>query len=153
MSLERSSGPERSSRPVAFYTRRAFRIYPLAILTVVAVAALRLPAAPWVPRHSLHWPTLIANVLLVQNISGHESIPKTLWSLPFEVQMYILLPWLFAIRTKVRPASQWLTALSLAMLALWAFPAVGEVIRYFPCFCAGMVAWQLLRSGRLCAAA
>lgn len=92
-----------SRRPYTseFYLRRAFRIYPLSIIAIVAAILLRAPVAggagSWftVPTHGIA--KTLANLLLVQNLTSHGSgnIIGVLWSLPLEIQMYILLPLLF----------------------------------------------------------
>jgi peptidoglycan/LPS O-acetylase OafA/YrhL len=80
-----------------FYVRRVFRIYPLSILTVLAAVALHLHAdgrgIVFGPRP--HLLELASNLLLVQNLTYSDSIVGPLWSLPIEVQMYLLLPFFF----------------------------------------------------------
>jgi peptidoglycan/LPS O-acetylase OafA/YrhL len=84
---------ERRPHTLDFYIRRLFRIYPLA-LTVMTFALL------------LHTPTSFdtrvahpgVKELLLQaslmRVSGQE-LMGVMWSLPYEVQMYLLLPVLF----------------------------------------------------------
>jgi len=78
-----------------FMTRRAFRVYPLSIAVVLAVFLLGLPVAgpPWAmhPQH-LTARGLLANVLLLQNVTMSGSVVIPLWSLPYEIQMYLVLP-------------------------------------------------------------
>ncbi len=77
-----------------FYIRRFFRIYPLSVLTVLAAVALHLHATgrglAFGPRPGAL--ELISNLLLIQNLTYSVSIVGPLWTLPLEVQMYVLLP-------------------------------------------------------------
>ena len=83
-----------------FYTRRIFRIYPLSILAVLAALALHLDSdingTPGLSH--AQFPGLLvsaSNLLLVQNLTYAKSIVNVLWSLPFELQMYAFLPFIF----------------------------------------------------------
>src|SRR2546423_15543731 len=104
--------------------RRGFRLYPLSILIVLAVYFLKIPAADFragvlLPVH-VDTVGLLANVLLVQNLTYAPYIVAQLWSLPFEIQMYLLLPtlFLFAIRKlSVRPLILlWVAAVAFALV-------------------------------------
>jgi peptidoglycan/LPS O-acetylase OafA/YrhL len=83
-----------------FFTRRAFRIYPLSILAVLAAVALHLDSnvngghgLSFAPRPGIG--RITANLLLVQNFTHSKPIVNVLWSLPYELQMYLLLPFLY----------------------------------------------------------
>jgi peptidoglycan/LPS O-acetylase OafA/YrhL len=82
-----------------FYIRRGFRIYPLSILIVTVVYFFKLPLAHLQPhqlsegRYGLS--VLFANLALVQNCLQNGEILGPLWSLPFEVQMYLVFPALY----------------------------------------------------------
>src|SRR5436305_2416144 len=79
-----------------FIIRRAFRLLPLAWLTIAIIVALRLPVG------HLQGGEFVAvsfapgavgqNLLLVQNLGGAESLEAPLWGLPYEMQVYLLLP-------------------------------------------------------------
>ena len=104
-----------------FYVRRLFRIYPLSILAVLVAVALHLHAdgrgLSFGPRPG--GLEFISNVLLIQNLTYSNSIIGPLWSLPLEVQMYLVLPFLFLWRN----LSFW------RLLVLW---AVCGVLGHFP---------------------
>lgn len=98
-SLERS---HLSGAPLVtnFYIRRVFRIYPASLLTVCAALVLHLNSdingISGLSRGQLHGVLSIsANLLLVQNLAYAKSIVDVLWSLPFELQMYVFLPFVF----------------------------------------------------------
>ena len=104
-----------------FLVRRCFRIFPLSILLVLVVFAFKIPAAN-VGVWSIHYVDLglgglLSNLLLLQNLTFTPSIVGQLWSLPLEMQMYVLLPslFLFARRaTSVRPLlGLWVVAVGL----------------------------------------
>ena len=138
-----------------FYIRRAFRIYPLSILTVLAAVTAHLP--PYFEPH-YRWlgaKVLWTNLFLVQNIFNLPSQVAPLWSLPFEVQMYLLLPllyyWISGIRSNRLAAGAVITAGFAAWyleghLAQWAhYPALFE---YAPWFCMGIACFALSRRRR-----
>ena len=92
-SLERQLGMPGLVR--RFYIQRAFRIYPLSVLCVGTSLAFRIswPATVFTPSSGV---SVVANLLLVQNLlKDSRSISSPLWSLPFEIQMYLMLPVLF----------------------------------------------------------
>jgi peptidoglycan/LPS O-acetylase OafA/YrhL len=89
---------ERNSAFWPFLARRVFRIYPLSVVVVLCVVALAIPVG--FPGDHFSLPNrepsnVLLNLLLLQNISGGISVLAPLWSLPYEMQMYLLLPALF----------------------------------------------------------
>jgi peptidoglycan/LPS O-acetylase OafA/YrhL len=128
---------------VPFYIRRAFRLYPLSVVCVLIAYCFD---ARWSPVNL--WP----NLTLTQNLffTDKPVIPPTLtplWSLPLEVQMYIVLPVLFLIlrnRSLKLLALLWSSSIPIALLQ----PGWGErfeIFKYAPCFLGGVVAWRLMR--------
>src|SRR5207302_4296539 len=130
--------------------RRAFRIYPLSMLVVLVTFAFRMPAAE-IGHATLHTiPVgvggLIANLLLVQNLTFTPSIIGPLWSLPLEVQMYLFLPSLFLFVRRdmsVRPLlGLWAIAVVLGLLQ----PLVSDrltIVSFIPSFFPGIIAYRL----------
>jgi peptidoglycan/LPS O-acetylase OafA/YrhL len=96
--LEKSQG----GLAARFYIRRAFRIYPLAIAAVLTVAALEIPKTPLVAFQLPSASELWSNLLLIQNLTGARSLLAPLWSLPYEVQMYLALPFLYLFGKRIR---------------------------------------------------
>lgn len=90
---------ERKPNTLDFYIRRAFRIYPLVWTAILVAIFFHAPTegSPTDYFHYLHFTpkSLTAALLLVQNLYGDRNYVSVLWSLPYEVQMYILLPVLF----------------------------------------------------------
>ena len=158
-SLERSEGePSWVGR---FYVRRAFRIYPLAIVTILWVLVARWPytvpriVADTVTRPDVSPATIIGNLLLVQNVAGVEVLLGVLWTLPIELQMYAVLPIGFLLaRRGVRPvvlaliggvvlALVWLTFKERTP-GLWRL----TTLEFVPCFMSGILAYALLRKAK-----
>jgi peptidoglycan/LPS O-acetylase OafA/YrhL len=135
-----------------FLIRRTFRIFPLSILTVVLVASLNLPVGRVRLGHfvpvDVSLGGVLANILLIQNLAHVKSVLAPLWSLPYEMQMYLLLPALFLVAAahSVRPLlGLWIIGL-VAALRPWYFEARGipDLIVYAPYFLSGVIAYKLL---------
>jgi len=140
---------------ITFMIRRCFRIFPLSILVVAIIAILHLPMATLDPgrftgANSTPW-DIVCNLLLVQNVFKHVSILGPLWSLPYELQMYLLLPWLFIFlgssRSILKTILLWIGSVGLASLALH-YQWIPDLALYIPCFLPGVLAYQLMRSRR-----
>jgi len=135
------------SLTLAFWVRRFFRIYPLAILCVISMVLFHIPASPLGTYQWIGLKCFIFNLALMQNLTTGTDIIGVLWSLPLEVQMYILLPLAyFAIRRENRfhSAALWVLSVVLALT----LPRVNwrlGVFNYAPCFTAGILAFDLSR--------
>jgi peptidoglycan/LPS O-acetylase OafA/YrhL len=148
LSLERqtvTNGTDR--RAVLFLIRRGFRIYPLSV-TVVAIAIVVLFVQGEPP------PLAVAssNFLLMQNLPDHRSLVGPLWSLPFEMQMYLVLPGLFLLLERSRRVVElvvglWGASIVLVLL-LWKLNLNYHLFKYLPSFLPGVLAYTLWRSGR-----
>jgi peptidoglycan/LPS O-acetylase OafA/YrhL len=132
-----------------FLLRRCFRIYPLSILVVVVIAGFHLPMGhltqrsfEWVPVSKLG---LLSNLLLVQNLTNSQSVLGPLWSLPYEMQMYVLLPFLFAFARRIRSLGPllilWIAAVVLGICHAH-FGHLPDLVRYVPCFLPGVIAYK-----------
>jgi peptidoglycan/LPS O-acetylase OafA/YrhL len=149
-SLERLQRDARSHWQLVtgFWCRRFFRIYPLSILFVVLIAMFRIPADPGGVYEWIGLRAFLSNLALTQNLTYDNDILSVLWSLPLEVQMYVMLPGLYlAVRGKRRYVSLglWVVSVVLALV----IPAISErldVFRYGPCFTSGIVAYDLIRN-------
>jgi len=139
---------------IPFLIRRVFRIYPLSILSVVAVVLFRIPAINGAGGFGwIGWPGFLSNIFLIQNLTHSKSI-DFLWSLPFEMQMYFVLPILYLLLTRfpsLKAASLlWLLGIAIACTE-WALrhgtvSMDFSLTRYVPCFLAGVFAWRLMVS-------
>jgi peptidoglycan/LPS O-acetylase OafA/YrhL len=155
LSLERQAASEYVHGYRVFMLRRCLRIYPAALVVIALVCVLQLPLGHFdlgvfLPA-SFDARTILSNVFLVQNLTGSESVLEPLWSLPYELQMYLVLPALFWLCRAARPLAgplhtalpigAWLLGAGAVELAekVW---GSGLTI-YVPCFLAGVVAYQL----------
>ena len=138
-----------------FYIRRFFRIYPLSILTVAVALSLHLgsdinhvPGLSYGPLPSFS--ATLVQFLLLQNVARVKSIVNVLWSLPFEVQMYLFLPFLFAWVRRRSKTMLW------SLFALWLLSLAGAwtqthvrildrapLLLFVPCFLPGIIAYAL----------
>jgi len=133
-----------------FYIRRFFRIYPLSVLAVLAAVALHLHADGRGLAISLRPSTLeiLSNIFLVQNLTYTDSIIGPLWSLPIEVQMYMVLPALFLWKKRgvVTLALLWVLC---GYLGHWqqVVPALAwfTLLLYIPNFLPGVMAFTFRR--------
>lgn len=136
-----------------FYVRRCFRVFPLSVLAVLFVAFFHWPVGNLHQGQfqfvQLNRVGLASNILLVQNLTHSESILAVLWSLPFEMQMYLVLPALYLL---TRVTRTWLP-----ILGFWAITVVAAtgaiklehlagLLLYAPCFASGVVAYRLSKS-------
>lgn len=144
-SLERL---EHGGKPIVwrFYIRRFFRIYPLAIFCVLVVVLLKIPSSTWKAPDVITGKVIVANLMLVQNVVTGKSVIGPLWSLPYEVQMYVVLPLLYLL-TKQKKALLWLPVLigCFAALGCILFVTLGKLhmANYVPCFLAGVLCYAL----------
>jgi len=153
-SLERlgTSGNSTWKWTRAFYIRRAFRIYPLAIATILALLVFHIPAffvnrgayPPYIPPSTK---VIVTNVALAQNLFYQPDLMGPLWSLPVEVQMYVVLPLLYLLARRSWPAL--LTALGVAIVLGLAvqfssLPLIGRFTMFVfaPCFVSGVIAYR-----------
>lgn len=154
-SLQRLSGGEPLGRGVVlrFYLRRLLRIYPLAVVCITMVVVLDLPAMTWRENLPLTPQVVLANQWLVQNLVTGRSVLGPLWSLPYEVQMYVVLPGLYALACRARGPG-WLVGLLgaavLGALVLGEFTGGRlNMAAYLPCFLCGVLCFSLRQRVRL----
>ena len=154
-SLERE-GP-RPDWVRAFYLRRALRVYPLAIATVLLVVLLRMPpSADRVVTNVAVTPTLAtvaSNLTLTENLAGKPDVLSVLWSLPLEVQMYVLLPLCFALARRgvgavvgagCVAAVAGIADIHAGVPGVWRL----NITQFVPCFLGGILAFAILRKTR-----
>ena len=153
-SLERQTakmGPRHAW--LIFMIRRCFRVYPLSMLIVTVIFFAKIPAVS-LGTHTLkvadlNWWGYIANLGLFQNLTNATSVVGPLWSLPYEMQMYVLLPALFWFALRLRSVwgllVLWLCAVSLALVQM-EFGRIPDFVKYVPCFLPGIIAFKLSKS-------
>lgn len=130
-----------------FYVRRFFRIYPLSILCIALVLIFHVPSDPRAVKATVALPMIFSNLLLMQNFFGKGDIIGALWSLPYEVQMYLVLPALYVLSAR-RQAVRRLTGifiLSCVCTSLHHLKLVKHIgnAEYVPCFLCGVLCFAL----------
>lgn len=91
---------ERKPHTLDFYIRRIFRIYPLVILAVLITLFFHAPVGG-TPSNYFHYAPppkhldILHSLMLTQNLHDGYLPMGVMWSLPYEVQMYLALPLLF----------------------------------------------------------
>jgi peptidoglycan/LPS O-acetylase OafA/YrhL len=130
-----------------FYIRRFFRIYPLSVFCIVLAVIFRIPADTWGDANIVSAHTVFSNLLLMQNFFWKGNILAPLWSLPYEVQMYLVLPALYFLTLR-RRAIAYLSGLYVFFcicLFLYHWKLVGYIgnAEYVPCFLCGVLCYSL----------
>ena len=115
----------------AFYIRRAYRIYPLAIVCMLSYAAFQVPESVRDLVHPTQFVRLppwqmFYNLALVQNLTGSPLVINVLWSLPLELQMYLVLPLCF-LAAKVGGV-----AMGRRPICRWSYGVGGNGLHSFP---------------------
>lgn len=135
-----------------FIIRRVFRIYPLSILLVSFYYFSAIPDLVY-NEGVLSPAKFVSNLLLVQNLTGARSMPIVLWSLPFEMQMYLLLPLLFVFCTSLpRTFVAWGIAAALALAQRFTIGVRPEIFAFMPCFIPGVMAFVAFKRERFLSA-
>ena len=151
MSLARMESTDGRISGASFFVRRFFRIYPLAILTVLVCVAWRVPPhfeGVYVSPTGL---SIAASLLLVQNLFHTPQILSPLWSLPFEVQMYLALPLLYLLARRVKTWTGAAALMAFGFLVWWAEHRLAillhyeSVLQFAPFFFMGVTAFALFR--------
>jgi peptidoglycan/LPS O-acetylase OafA/YrhL len=156
-SMEKDDAPKRSGWIKRFYVRRVLRIYPLAIAAIALVLVLDMPPRTVFGRtESYSIGDIVANVALVQDLVHRPYILGVLWTLPMELQMYVVLPLCYLAARK-----QSFRAMAVILLVGLALPVIAtrgvdtipgiwrlQVLYFVPCFLAGVLAYWLLRRAK-----
>jgi len=132
---------------VAFWLRRVFRIYPLSVLFILLMVGFHIPADPNLTYRWIGVKGFLSNLALVQNLTASRNVLAPLWTLPLEMQMYVVLPFAyFALRGKRRYLSGvlWVLAVVAGIFLPPIYWRLGIAL-WAPCFASGIVAFDLLR--------
>lgn len=139
----------------SFYIRRLFRIYPLSIFWVSVIVVFHLPRAPWWPWSNPPISAIISNLLLCMNLFHIAPVTSVLWSLPYEVEMYLLFPLLYLFGKARGLRGLWLLWVAAVGVALvqphvaWHVAWRLDIAQYGPCFGAGVISYFLLLKRRI----
>jgi peptidoglycan/LPS O-acetylase OafA/YrhL len=137
---------ERRPNTLDFYVRRVARIYPLSMAVVLIAVATHAKVAPFPQTGDFFLytaPTLkqiLTHLLLIQNFFSGNFLVYPMWSLPIEVQMYVLLPVLFFFLRK--NMALWPLLLLWAMATLFAYRVQElNLALMVPYFLSGLMAY------------
>jgi peptidoglycan/LPS O-acetylase OafA/YrhL len=166
LSIERHVGKHGEHRLFrAFMTRRCLRIYPLSIFVVAVIFLSHIPVA-----HINNWSAAPANqpkaalfpsLFLMQNFFQFDQLLEPLWSLPYEIQMYCLFPFIYVALRRINSAK--ILIFAWAMLAAIQFViaphlakhssigqtfAIPEMLYFFLWFLSGIYAYKEMQTSR-----
>ncbi len=121
-SLERDGAATRPGWVGRFYLRRVWRIYPLAWLVIAIVVIAHVPSTLHGTWSIVSPVQLAANLLLVQDLSLKEPVLPALGTLPFALQISLLVP-LFFVLARRRSWTPMIVSLAIccAISALWTY--------------------------------
>jgi peptidoglycan/LPS O-acetylase OafA/YrhL len=134
-----------------FMVRRCFRIFPLSVVVLVVIIVFHVPQAVLAPGrfealNVTPW-DIFFNLALIQNLAKRDSILTVMWSLPYEMQMYLFLPWLFLLlgqsRSILRSVFLWMLSVAAAVFSLHHLKHIPDLALYVPCFMPGVIAYQV----------
>ena len=131
----------------AFAARRFFRIYPLSIVMVLGVTLLMIPGMPSSHYYWIGWRDFVSNLAITQTLTYSNLSLEVLWSLPLEVQMYCLLPFMYlGIKSRQFASFFFLCISVIAALTVPTITGRLVVFSYAPCFSAGVCGFDLART-------
>jgi len=137
-SLDRMKYKKNNFLNYKFYIQRLFRIYPLSIFVVLLVFLYKTINSPEVYFNII---IFFKNIFLVQNID--ESSPSALWSLPYEVAMYIFFPLIFNFiknkNSQKKIILLWLIFVILILILKYFDSPYFSSIKYVPFFLSGVI--------------
>lgn len=142
-SMERM-GLSDANDTIVFYTRRFFRLFPLAAVCVLVAITMQSPPMPWLEFAMPDFWAVMANLTLTTNLTYVQPTLSPLWTLAVEAQMYVTLPVIFLLAGK-RPKlafAIWAASLPLASLQ----PEISgrlTTLAFIPCFMGGVLAYSL----------
>jgi len=151
LSLERQHAGSAERLWRHFMVRRIFRVYPLSTFVIALILLFGIPGR-MIPPNFTHVDLgaggILANFLLVMNLFQCEPVLSPMWSLPYEFQLYLLLPAVYLL-SKHRSGlwlvvGLWCLSLALALLQL-SVPHAGrlDILTFAPCLVAGILCYRL----------
>jgi peptidoglycan/LPS O-acetylase OafA/YrhL len=126
----------------SFYIQRIFRIYPLSIFIVISYLFIS-------HQNEFSIKLFISNIFLIQNLvyfndlPGEKSTPGILWTLPYEMQFYVFLPFIFIICKNYSNRIIFLYMFSIIFVLIHKYfnTPFFNIFKYFPCFLSGVLGY------------
>lgn len=149
MSLDRQRREGANKLIRHFFIRRIMRIYPLSIVAVLIISLVMICSGG-----GINLNTFTSNLLLIQNLTHTPSIPPTLWSLPYEVQMYLVLPFIFLYLITIlhRKFLILFASWAVAVVIIYGGTSYGlnlDLIKFSPLFISGVITYVLYGALRI----
>lgn len=127
---------------LSFYIKRIFRVYPLSITAVIIYYIIN-------SEKEISIKLLISNIFLIQNLvffedlPGEKSVPGILWTLPYEIQFYILLPFIFNMLKKNYNKIIYLYIFTIIFILINKYfnTPLFNIFKYLPCFLSGIIGY------------
>ena len=130
-----------------FYIQRIFRIYPISIIVVILSFFIIYYKNLTGLDTKLFWSNifLIQNLVYYNELPGVKSIPVVIWTLCYEVQMYIILPFLYLL-TKKSDCKKlmiflYIICVIFILVNKYFNTPLFNIIKYFPCFISGVLGY------------
>jgi peptidoglycan/LPS O-acetylase OafA/YrhL len=127
-----------------FYIQRVFRIYPISIIVVALSFFIIYYKNLTAFDSKLFWSNifLIQNLVYYEELPGVKSMPGIIWTLCYEVQMYVFLPFLFLL-TKKKNCKKLMILLFIfcvifILINKYFNTPLFNITKYFPCFISGI---------------
>jgi peptidoglycan/LPS O-acetylase OafA/YrhL len=128
----------------AFYIRRFFRIYPLSIAVVLLMVGFHVPSRGWgiAVFSPVTYRQLISNLALTMNLTRSPYVLIPLWSLPYEIQMYVVLPALYLFFRRHSSFRVLAFGWAVSAVAGWGVPHLNDridFVRFAPCYLGSII--------------
>jgi peptidoglycan/LPS O-acetylase OafA/YrhL len=130
-----------------FYMQRIFRIYPISIIVVFLSFFIIYYKNLTGLDSKLFWSNifLIQNLVYYNDLPGVKSIPGVIWTLCYEVQMYIILPFLYLLTKKADCKKLMIFLYIICVIFIlvnkYFNTPLFNIIKYFPCFISGVLGY------------
>jgi peptidoglycan/LPS O-acetylase OafA/YrhL len=108
---------------------------------VLLMVLLRIPPYFGISYSTPDTPQLWSNLLLIQNITQSANVLVPLWSLPYEVQMYLALPFIYALGKRYGKPPLMVVASGVVWYMCRRFDLAWGLLTYLPWFVMGTAAY------------
>jgi peptidoglycan/LPS O-acetylase OafA/YrhL len=138
-----------------FYIQRIFRIYPISIIVVILsfFTIYYKNLTEFDPKLFLSNIFLIQNLIYYNELPGIKSIPGVIWTLCYEIQMYIFLPFLFLLTKNKLQKKLIIVLYTLCIIFIlinkYFNSPLFNIIKYFPCFISGVLGYIYFKENRI----
>lgn len=136
---------ERRPHALDFYIRRIFRIFPLAWFALLVALVFRMPLSgtpnDFFQLQGITGRRVLVDALLIGNFFPYRQYLNVMWTLPLEIQMYLVLPALFYFVQRERARWPLLLFWALTVAYCLAHPGGFDLPQSIPLFLSGVIAY------------